>query len=146
VFRGPLLVLHRTIWIIGHAYLIKLPPIAIRILVALFQHIDRSLEEASRIVAASITTTFARITIPLAWNGIVSAAFLVFIPCFRELGASIILASPYNETIAFAMMSAWGAVSFEVACAIGVVMLLVTLVTQMLFGRSRQIAFGVAGS
>jgi ABC-type Fe3+ transport system permease subunit len=71
---------------------------------------------------------------------------LVFIPCFRELGASIILTSPYNETIAFAMMSAWGAVSFEVACAIGVVMLLVTFVAQMLFGRSRQVAVGVAGS
>jgi hypothetical protein len=44
------------------------------------------------------------------------------------------------------MMSAWGAVSFEVACAIGVVMLLVTFVAQMLFGRSRQVAVGVAGS
>jgi ABC-type Fe3+ transport system permease subunit len=70
---------------------------------------------------------------------------LVFIPCFRELGASIILASPYNETIAFAMMSAWGAVSFEVACAIGVVMLVVTFIAQALFGRTRQVAFAIAG-
>jgi iron(III) transport system permease protein len=145
-FIRPPLVLYGTIWIIGLAYLIKFLPIAIRILVAVFEQIDRSLEEASQIVGASPTTTFARITIPLAWNGIISAAFLVFIPCFRELGASIILASPYNETIAFAMMSAWGAVSFEVACAIGVVMLLVTFVAQMLFGRSRQVAVGVAGS
>jgi len=145
-FIRPPLVLYGTIWIIGLAYLIKFLPIAIRILVAVFQQIDRSLEEASRIVGASTTATFTRITIPLAWNGIISAAFLVFIPCFRELGASIILASPYNETIAFAMMSAWGAVSFEAACAIGVVMLLVTFVVQTLFGRSRQVAVGVAGS
>jgi iron(III) transport system permease protein len=145
-FIRPPLVLYGTIWIIGLAYLIKFLPIAVRTLVAVFEQIDPSLEEASQIVGASPTATFARITIPLAWNGIVSATFLVFIPCFRELGASIILASPYNETIAFAMMSAWGAVSFEVACAIGVVMLLVTLVAQMLFGRSRQVAFGVAGS
>jgi iron(III) transport system permease protein len=145
-FIRPPLVLYGTIWIIGLAYLIKFLPIAIRTLVAVFEQIDRSLEEASQIVGASPSRTFAHITIPLAWNGIMSAAFLVFIPCFRELGASIILTSPYNETIAFAMMSAWGAVSFEVACAIGVVMLVVTLVVQLVLGRSRQAAFGVAGS
>src|SRR5262249_54541222 len=145
-FIRPPLVLYGTIWIIGLAYLIKFLPIAIRTLVAVFEQIDRSLEEASRIVGASPSKTFARITIPLAWNRIMTAALLLFISCFRELGASIILASPYNETIAFAMMSAWEAVSFEVACAIGVVMLVVTLAVQLVLGRSRQAAFGVAGS
>ena len=145
-FIRPPVVLYGTIWIIGIAYLIKFLPVAIRTLVAVFEQIDRSLEEASQIVGASPGKTFTRITIPLAWNGILSAAFLVFIPCFRELGASIILSSPYNETIAFAMMSAWGAVSFEVACAIGIVMLLITLAVQLAFGRSRQAVFGVTVS
>jgi hypothetical protein len=53
----------------------------------------------------------------------------------------VILASPYNETAAFAMMTAWGAVSFEVTCAIGVVMLALTLMAQVAFVRSRQAAF-----
>jgi iron(III) transport system permease protein len=139
-FIRPPLVLYGTLWIIGLAYLIKFLPIAIRTLAAVFAQIDPSLEEASQIVGASPTTTFLRISIPLIWNGMVSATVLVFIPCFRELGASIILATPFNETAAFAMITAWGAVSFEVTCAIGVVMLVITLIAQVLFTRVRPAA------
>jgi iron(III) transport system permease protein len=139
-FIRPPLVLYGTLWIIGLAYLIKFLPIAIRTLAAVFSQIDSSLEEASRIVGASPTTTFVRISIPLVWSSMVTATVLVFIPCFRELGASIILATPFNETAAFAMITAWGAVSFEVTCAIGVVMLAITLVAQMLFARVRPAA------
>jgi iron(III) transport system permease protein len=139
-FIRPPLVLYGTLWIIGLAYLIKFLPIAIRTLAAVFSQIDSSLEEASRIVGASPTTTFVRISIPLVWSSMVTATVLVFIPCFRELGASIILATPFNETAAFAMITAWGAVSFEVTCAIGVVMLAITLVAQILFARVRPAA------
>lgn len=141
-FIRPPLVLYGTLWIIGLAYLIKFLPIAIRTLVALFEQIDPSLEEASRISGASPTATFVRISLPLVRPGLISAGFLVFIPCFRELGASIILASPYNETAAFAMITAWGAVSFEVTCAIGVAMLAITILVQLVFVRSQRIAFG----
>jgi iron(III) transport system permease protein len=141
-FIRPPLVLYGTLWIIGLAYLIKFLPIAIRTLAALFEQIDPALEEASRISGASPTATFLRVSLPLVRPGLISACFLVFIPCFRELGASIILASPYNETAAFAMITAWGAVSFEVTCAIGIGMLAITLVAQLAFVRSRRIAFG----
>jgi iron(III) transport system permease protein len=142
-FIRPPLILYGTLWIIAAAYLIKFVPIAIRTLAAVFEQIDQSLEEASRIVGASPIATFRRISVPLAWNGIVSSVVLVFIPCFRELGASIILATPFNETAAFAMITAWGAVSFEVTCAIGVLMLLVTMVAQLLFARIRpSVAMG----
>jgi iron(III) transport system permease protein len=140
-FIRPPLVLYGTLWIIGLAYLIKFLPVAIRAMAAMFEQIDPTLEEASRIAGASAGTTFAFISLPLVRHGVVSACFLVFIPCFRELGASVILASPYNETAAFAMMTAWGAVSFEVTCAIGVVMLALTLMAQVAFVRSRQAAF-----
>jgi len=139
-FIRPPLVLYGTLWIIGLAYLIKFLPIAIRTLAAVFSQIDSSLEDASRILGASPTRTFVRISIPLVWSGMVTATVLVFIPCFRELGASILLTTPFHETAAFAMITAWGAVSFEVTCAIGVVMLLLTLVAQVLFAGVRPAA------
>jgi iron(III) transport system permease protein len=140
-FIRPPFVLYNTIWIIGIAFVIKYLPIAIRTIGAVFQQIDKSLEEASRIVGASSTTTFSRISVPLAWNGIVSAMVLVFILCFSELGATILLVSPNNETISFAMITAWSSTSFEVTCAIGVIMLAVTLaavtVTQLALVKSK---------
>jgi iron(III) transport system permease protein len=141
-FIRPPLVLYGTLTIIGLAYLIKFLPVALRALAAVFEQIDPALEEASRIAGASPIGTFLRISLPLVRPGLISACFLVFIPCFRELGASIILAAPYTETAAFAMITAWGAVSFEVTCAIGVVMLAVTLAAQLAFVRARRIAFG----
>jgi iron(III) transport system permease protein len=129
-FIRPPVMLYGTIWIICVALFIKFLPIAIRVLVPVFGQIDRSLEDASRICGASAIGTFARISVPLAWTGLVTSVLLVFIPVFRELGASMILSSPFNETIAFAMMSAWAGVSFEVTCAIGVLMLVVTMVLQ----------------
>jgi iron(III) transport system permease protein len=141
-FIRPPLVLYGTLWIIGLAYLIKFMPIAVRSLAALFEQIDPALEEASRVCGASPTTTFLRVSLPLVRPGLIGAGCLVFIPCFRELGASIILASPYNETAAFAMITAWGAVSFEVTCAIGVAMLVVAVAIQLAFVRARRIAFG----
>jgi len=126
-FIRPPLVLYGTIWIIGLAYLTKYLPIAVRTIAAVYEQIDSSLEEASRIVGASPTTTFTKISVPLAWNGIVSVVFVVFIPCFSELSASILLVSPYNETAAFAMITTWGGGSFEATCATGVIMLAITL-------------------
>lgn len=134
-FIGPPVQLYGTIWIICLAMFIKFLPIAIRALAPVFAQIDGSLEDASRICGATPLTTWTRITIPLARKGLIAAALLVFVPAFRELGASMILTSPFNETIAFALMRAWGAVSFEVACTIGVLMLIVTLLVQITAAR-----------
>lgn len=130
-FIRPPLMLYGTLAIICIAMFVKFLPIAIRALVPVFTQIDRSLEDASRITGASLFSTYTRITLPLAWSGIATAAVLVFIPTFRDLGASMLLTSPFNETIAFAMITAWGGVSFEVTCAIGVVMFVVTMMLQL---------------
>lgn len=126
-FIRPPLVLYGTMWILLVAYVVKHLPLAVRTCGATLRQVDASLEEASRIVGGSRLRTFWKITVPLARRGAVASAFLIFIPSFRELGASILLTAPMTETVAFAMITAWGAVSFEVTCTLGVITLLITV-------------------
>jgi len=126
-FIRPPLVLYGTLWILLLAYLVKFLPLAVRTCGASLRQVDPSLEEASRIVGASRLRTFWRITVPLVWRGAVAASFLIFIPSFQELGASILLAGPTTETVAFAMITAWGGMSLEVTCTLGVITLLITV-------------------
>jgi spermidine/putrescine transport system permease protein len=45
---------------------------------------DKSLEEASRDLGEDAWTTFWRVTLPLAWPGVVSSLLLCFITSFDE--------------------------------------------------------------
>ncbi|MCE9598688.1 MAG: ABC transporter permease subunit, partial [Spirochaetia bacterium] len=68
--------------------------------------IDPGLELASRMLGASKIRTFFRITLPLAWPGILSGAALAFARGIGEFGATIVLAGRIpgaTETIPLAI-------------------------------------------
>ena len=139
-FIRPPLVLYGTMWILLVAYVVKFMPLAVRTCGAALRQVDASLEEASRIVGGSRLKTFWKITVPLVRRGAMAGAFLIFIPSFRELGASILLAGPTTETVAYAMITAWGAMSLEVTCTLGVVTLLITMGLFSLFQRLHRLS------
>lgn len=126
-FIRPPLVLYGTMWILLIAYVVKFMPLAVRTCSASLRQIDGSLEEASRIVGGSRLRTFCTITAPLVRRGAAAGGFLIFIPSFRELGASVLLTAPGTETVAFVMITSWGSVSFESTCTLGVITLLMTV-------------------
>ena len=126
-FIRPPLVLYGTMWILLIAYVVKFMPLAVRACSASLHQVDGSLEEASRIVGGSRLRTFLKITVPLVRRGALAGGFLIFIPSFRELGASVLLTAPSTETVAFVMMTSWGSVSFEATCTLGVITLLLTV-------------------
>ncbi|WP_425499772.1 molybdate ABC transporter permease subunit [Natrinema caseinilyticum] len=59
---------------------------------AAFESVDRSLEYASRSLGKSRLTTFRRVTLPLAWPGILAGITLAFARAIGEFGATIMLA------------------------------------------------------
>ena len=143
-FIRPPLVLYGTLWILLAAYVIKFLPLAVRACSVGLRQIDPALAEAARITGASQLQTAGRITIPLLRSSLLASAFLVFVPSFRELGASILLAGPGTETIAVAMIMSWGSVSFETVCAMGVIALIVSYVTSRILGQSRLTSYVTA--
>jgi len=59
---------------------------------AAFESVDRSLEYASRSLGKGRLTTFRRVTLPLAWPGILAGITLAFARSIGEFGATIMLA------------------------------------------------------
>lgn len=57
-----------------------------------FEQIEPNLEDAARTLGASEWTVFWRVTVPLAWPGIVAGTVLAFARSLGEFGATLMLA------------------------------------------------------
>ncbi len=77
--------------VVAHAIVIV--PFVARIMVASFEGIDRSLEEAAQVFGASGVGAVLRITLPLARLGVVAAAGMAFIISFTQFTVSVFIFS-----------------------------------------------------
>lgn len=66
-------------------------PFAVRPFVAAFQGVDRRLIEASYCLGESRVRTFARITLPLAWPGLLTGVVLSFAHTVGEFGVVLMV-------------------------------------------------------
>ena len=83
-------------------------PFYIRQAKASFEAVDRLYEDAARTLGASRWTVALRITIPLAWGGLISGAILSFARALGEFGATIMFAGNFpgrTQTVPLAIFS-----------------------------------------
>src|SRR5581483_3793424 len=59
---------------------------------AAFEGVDAHLENAARTLGASELRVFARVTLPLAWRGILAGCMLAFARAMGEFGATLMVA------------------------------------------------------
>jgi len=71
-------------------------PFFIRQARASFEAVDRAYEDAARTLGAGRLRVFSRITVPLAWGGLVSGAILTFARALGEFGATIMFAGNFQ--------------------------------------------------
>ncbi|MCP6473760.1 ABC transporter permease subunit, partial [Klebsiella pneumoniae] len=57
-----------------------------------FAQVDRDLEAAARTLGQSRWSSFIRVTLPLAWPGILAGTLLAFARAMGEFGASLMVA------------------------------------------------------
>jgi molybdate transport system permease protein len=67
-------------------------PLILRAARAAFSDVDAQLENAARSLGASETEVFFRVTLPLAWRGILAGALLAFARAMGEFGATLMVA------------------------------------------------------
>jgi thiamine transport system permease protein len=95
----PYLQLSHTVLAILLAHIFYNTSVAVRIISGFWSHLAPDLEEAARTLGASKPIAFVRITLPLLWPTIVSAALLVFLFCFSSFGVILILGGPRYATL-----------------------------------------------
>ena len=97
--RMGMISLYNTLFLIGLAYLIKYLSFSVRTISDGMRQIDKSLEEASLLCGASLMRRFVDLWFPILRHSIISAWFLIFMPCFSELTMTILLTGPGLETL-----------------------------------------------
>ena len=73
---------------------------------AAFDSVDRQLEDAARVLGSPEWRVFARVTVPLAWPGILAGTMLAFARAMGEFGATLMVAGSLpgkTQTLALAI-------------------------------------------
>lgn len=59
---------------------------------AAFENVDKQLEQAARVLGVSEVGVFFRVTLPMAWRGILAGLLLAFARALGEFGATLMVA------------------------------------------------------
>ncbi|MBL8275817.1 MAG: molybdate ABC transporter permease subunit [Pelomonas sp.] len=85
-------------------------PLVLKAASTAFAQVDRTLEAAARTLRQSRWSTFVRVTLPLAWPGILAGTLLAFARAMGEFGASLIVAGSIPGQTQTASMAIYDAV------------------------------------
>lgn len=105
---------------------------------AAFEAIDGQMEEAGRVLGVSEIGIFLRITLPLAWRGILAGVLLGFARALGEFGATLMVAGSIpgkTQTLSIAVYEAVQAGQDAVANTLVLITSLVCIVVLLGAGR-----------
>ena len=118
---------------------------------AAFEDVDGQLEQAARTLGVSELALFFRVTLPLAWRGILAGLLLAFARAMGEFGATIMVAGSIpgrTQTLSIAIYEAVQAGNDGRANALvllsSLVCISVLLLAARLVGRRQEGAHNVA--
>lgn len=106
-----------------------------------FAQVDRDLEAAARTLRQSRWSTFVRVTLPLAWPGILAGTLLAFARAMGEFGASLMVAGSIpgqTQTASMAIYDAVQAGRDDVALGLALVVSAVSVAVLALSNRYLQ--------
>ncbi|BAK75722.1 molybdate ABC transporter, inner membrane subunit [Pseudogulbenkiania sp. NH8B] len=105
---------------------------------AAFEAVDGQLEQAARVLGVSETAIFFRVTLPLAWRGILAGVLLAFARALGEFGATLMVAGSIpgkTQTLSIAVYEAVQAGQDDVANTLVLITSVVCMVVLLAAGR-----------
>jgi molybdate/tungstate transport system permease protein len=119
-------------------------PFAVNSARVAFEALDPNIERAARSLGATPAQTFLRVSLPLAWRGVLTGTVLVYARSISEFGAVVILAY-YPATAPVAIYNQFLSAGLSDSASAAVLLLVVSLATFLVL---RTLASGwlVAGT
>jgi molybdate transport system permease protein len=105
---------------------------------AAFEAVDSQLEQAARVLGISELGVFFRVTLPLAWRGILAGVLLAFARSLGEFGATLMVAGSIpgkTQTLSIAVYEAVQAGQDDVANTLVLITSAVCLTVLLTAGR-----------
>lgn len=113
-------------------------PLVLRAARAAFEGVDPQLEKAARVLGLGEWAVFFRVTVPMAWPGILAGTLLVFARSLGEFGATLMVAGSIpgkTQTLSIAVYEAVMAGEDSVANALVVITSITCIIVLLLAGR-----------
>ncbi|MFE3618202.1 ABC transporter permease subunit, partial [Streptomyces anulatus] len=130
-----------TVSLVVIAYALMFLPRALVSVRAGLAQIPVGLEEVSRSLGESASTTFFRVTLRMTAPAAASAAALVFVAVSTELTATLLLAPTGTRTLAMQFWAKSGELDYAAAAPYALIMIIAAVpVTYLLFTQSRKAA------
>lgn len=108
---------------------------------ASFEGVERQFEQAARVLGKSEFEVFLRVTLPLAWRGILAGSMLAFARALGEFGATLMVAGSIpgrTQTLSIAVYEAVQAGKDDVANFLVIVTSIVCISILLASGRLLQ--------
>ena len=105
---------------------------------AAFESLDSQLEQAARVLGISNAGVFLRITLPLAWRGILAGVLLAFARSMGEFGATLMVAGSIpgqTQTLSIAVYEAVQAGDDYLANTLVLIISVVCILILLLIGK-----------
>ena len=105
---------------------------------AAFEAVDGQLEQAARVLGVGEAGIFFRVTLPLAWRGILAGVLLAFARALGEFGATLMVAGSIpgqTQTLSIAVYEAVQAGQDDVANTLVLITSVVCVVALLAAGR-----------
>ncbi len=113
-------------------------PLVLKSASAAFANVDRSLEAAASTLRQSPLSVFMRVTLPLAWPGILAGTLLAFARAMGEFGASLMVAGSIpkqTQTLSMAIYDAVQAGQDDLALLLVIVTSLLSITVLVVANR-----------
>jgi molybdate transport system permease protein len=111
---------------------------------AAFEGVDPNLENAARTLGASELKVFFRVSLPLAWPGILAGAMLSFARAMGEFGATLMVAGNLpgkTQTLSLAVYDAMQAGNDGIATTLVIIISVVCLTILLVSGKALKVRY-----
>jgi len=132
----PVIHLDHTVWFFLMAHVFYNYTVVLRIVGGFWARLPKHLYDAARMLGASGTTTFFKVTLPLLAPAILAASLLVFVFCFTSFGVVLILGGPRLATVEVEIYrQAVHIFNLPMAAALSLVQILFTFGLMIIYTR-----------
>jgi molybdate transport system permease protein len=111
---------------------------------AAFEGVDAELENAARTLGASEAAVFFRVSLPLAWRGILAGAMMAFARAMGEFGATLMVAGNLpgkTQTLSIAVYDAMQAGNDQGATVLVLIITGVCLTILLVSGKALKVRY-----
>jgi molybdate transport system permease protein len=111
---------------------------------AAFEGVDPNLENAARTLGASETGVFLRVSLPLAWRGILAGAMMAFARAMGEFGATLMVAGNLpgkTQTLSLAVYDAMQSGNDQAATVLVIIISTVCLAILVVSSRALKAGY-----